>query len=95
MLFNNITLRRYSTEEYGLAALQDALRGDGKHRLYNLIENLEALHYRGFKYDPKNDTYVEPKMGVAITANSLWYKGAYKEVDYLLEVHRKKESFPL
>ena len=85
-------LRRYSKEEYAVAMFADCVAGDPKRKRYNRMENLEALYFRGFKHDEQNMTYTEPKTGVSITESSLWYKGAYKEVDAIMEMRYREED---
>jgi hypothetical protein len=80
-------LRRYTAEEHGLACVEDALLGGCKHIV---MENLEALYFRGFKYSDENRYYYEPTTGVKITEKSLRYKGVYKEVDYMMENIKEK-----
>ena len=75
-------LRRYSTEEYAQAdmedvrdALADGYKGQPRR---NRLTNLEALFFRGFNYDPENGIYVQPQSRIRVAESVLHHMDLWK-----------------
>jgi hypothetical protein len=84
-------LRRYTTEEYLLADLKAGFGiKHGKTRVE--MTNLEALYYRGFKYDMFNDIYFHPIHKIKVSPNLIReHKNLWQDIDVLIHKSQIKE----
>ena len=88
---NHSRLRRYTTEEYQMALMSCLWGADGQAR-YNEMENLEALHFRGFVEDEQSilTQFIHPGSGIRICDLDLGRKGLWKYVDDVLADANKR-----